>query len=275
MQALMSRKKTVKSGSLAGAFQYIYMGLILLFLYAPIIVMAVLSFNDSKSRVTWEGFSLRWYSQLFQNDQIISSFYTTVTVAVVASLVATVLGTMAAIGINDMKRWKKAAVMEVSYLPVLSPDIVIGLSLMLLFVFLAVPLGFWTLLLSHITFCTPYVILSVMPKLKQMNKHLYEVALDLGATPMVALRKVILPQLKPGIITGMILAFTMSLDDFVVSFFTSGSGVSNLSVTVYSMATKGVNPEINAISTLMFAAVLILLIVVNRRSKASGSGGLF
>ena len=261
--------------ALIGFCQRFYLALILFFLYAPIIVLMVLSFNNSKSRVTWTGFTFDWYAQLFQNEQIMSALYVTVAIAVLSAIIATVLGTTAAIGIHDMKKWRKTAVMEVSYLPVVSPDIVIGLSLMLLFVFAAIPNGFLTLLLAHITFCTPYVILSVMPKLNQMNKHLYESALDLGAKPMVALWKIVMPQLRPGIITGMILAFTISLDDFVVSFFTSGAGVENLSVVIYSMARKGVNPQINAISTLMFVAVLVLLVVVNKRQRKDTGRGLF
>ena len=252
-----------------------YLAIIFIFLYAPILVMAVFSFNDSRSTRLWEGFTLKWYQEIFLDDQVISALYTTLSVAVIASLIATFFGALAAIGIADMKKWRKAVVMEVSYLPMLTPDIVIGISLMLLFIFISLPLGYFSMLLAHITFCLPYVILSVMPKLRQMDKNLYEAALDLGATPSQALRKVLLPQLKPGIITGFLLAFTISLDDFVVSFFTAGSGVNNLSMLIYSMSKRGINPQINAISTLMFAVVLVLLLIVNMRKKTGNEGGLF
>ncbi|MCL2817109.1 MAG: ABC transporter permease [Clostridiales bacterium] len=257
--------------------QRFYLGIIFFFLYAPIFVMIVFSFNngnDNSTRV-WDGFTLEWYQKLFQDDQILSALYTTISVAVIASLAATLLGTLAAIGISDMKKWRKAVVMEASYLPMLTPDIVIGISLMLLFLFISLPMGYFTMLLAHITFCLPYVILSVLPKLRQMDKNIYEAALDLGATPALALRKVLLPQLKPGIITGFLLAFTISLDDFVVSFFTAGAEINNLSMLIYSMARKGVNPSINAVSTLMFLAVLALLLVINMRKKTGNEGRLF
>lgn len=253
-----------------------YLGIIFFFLYAPILAMVIFSFNgtDSKSTRVWGGFTLKWYQDLFKDEQILSALYNTLSVAVIASLIATFLGALAAIGIADMKKWRKAAVMEASYLPMLTPDIVIGLSLMLLFIFISLPMGYFTMLLAHITFCLPYVILSVLPKLRQMDKNLYEAALDLGATPALALRRVLLPQLKPGIITGFLLAFTISLDDFVVSFFTAGE-VENLSIHIYSLTKRGVDPKIYAVSTLMFLAVLALLLVVNVRKKTGKEGGLF
>ena len=202
---------------------------------------------------------------VFQDPQILKTIYYTLAVAVLSSLVATIFGTAAALGIDSMTRFRKTVVMNITYLPVLNPDIVTGVSLMLLFVFVNIKLGFISLLLAHITFNIPYVILSVLPKLKQLNKHLYEAALDLGATPFYAFKKVILPEIIPGVITGALLAFTLSVDDFVISFFTTGSGVSNLSIYIYSMARRGINPEINALSTLMFVSVLLLLIVVDRR----------
>ena len=244
-----------------------YTFIIFFFLYAPIIVLMIFSFNNSKSRAKWDGFTFKWYAELFRDSEILSSLYYTVIIAVISSLVATVIGTIAAIGIHNMSKVKKNIVMNLTYLPVINPDIVTGISLMILFIYAKLNLGFVTLLLAHITFNIPYVILSVMPKLKQMNKHVYEAALDLGATPLHAFWKVILPEIMPGVVTGALLAFTLSLDDFVISFFTTGSGVSNLSITIYSMARRGINPKINALSTIMFITVLLLLIVVNKRTS--------
>jgi spermidine/putrescine transport system permease protein len=243
------------------------MALVFIFLYAPIIILIVFSFNDSKSRGNWNGFTLKWYAQLFSDRQIISSLYYTLIIALLSSLIATLIGTGAAIGIHNMKKLKKSVVMNITYLPVLNPDIVTGISLMLLFIFVKIDLGLFSLLLAHITFNIPYVILSVLPKLKQLNKHLYEAALDLGASPCYALGKVIIPEIMPGIVTGFLLAFTMSIDDFVISFFTTGSGVSTLSITIYSMARRGINPKINALSTLMFVCVLLMLLIINKRAS--------
>ncbi len=242
-----------------------YVFLIFAFLYAPILVLVVFSFNESKSRANWEGFTLKWYMELFQDRQIMSALYYTLLIAVLASIIATLIGIIASIGIFSMKKRPQSLVLNINYLPILNPDIVTGISLMVLFIFAKIPLGFVTMLLAHITFNIPYVILSIMPKLKQMNKHLYEAALDLGANPMEAFWKVILPEIMPGIITGFLLAFTLSLDDFVISFFTTGSGVNNLSIVIYGMARRGISPKINALSTLMFISVLLLLIIVNLR----------
>ncbi len=251
----------------------IYLALILIFLYAPIAVLIVYSFNASRSRAVWGGFSLKWYASLFQNDQIMSALYNTILIAVLSSLIATIIGTAAALGINALGRVSKNVVMNITNLPVLNPDIVTGISLMILFGF-AINLfnfggfGFATLLMAHITFNIPYVILSVLPKIRQLDENLYEAAQDLGATPFYAFTKVIFPELWPGIMTGAILAFTLSLDDFIISFFTTGSGVNNLSILIYtSAAKKGINPEINALSTIMFVAVLLLLILINKRDK--------
>ena len=242
---------------------YIY--LVFVFLYMPIAVLMVYSFNDSRSRGMWGGFTLRWYVELFQDRTIMSSLYSTLFIGVVSAIIATVIGTLAAIGIHNSRGIQKKLIMNVTYLPVLNPEIVTAISLMILFVFAKVRLGYLTLLLAHITFNIPYVILSVLPKLRQLNKHLYEAALDLGCTPARALWKVIIPEIMPGIITGLLLAFTLSIDDFVISFFTTGSGVSTLSITIYSMARMGINPKINALSTIMFTFVLLLLIIVNIR----------
>ncbi|MEF9952742.1 MAG: extracellular solute-binding protein [Clostridium sp.] len=244
----------------------IYTFLIYLFLYAPIAVLIIYSFNASRSRGTWGGFSLKWYKELFNDPQIMKALYYTLIVAVSSAVIATIIGTVAALGIHYMKRRSRNVVMNLTYIPVLNADIVTGVALMLLFIAVNMPLGLITLLLAHITFNIPYVILSVLPKLKQMDPNLQEAALDLGATPVVAFKKVVLPEILPGIMTGALLAFTMSLDDFVISFFTTGGGVSNLSIQIYSMARVGVTPTINALSTLLFITVLSLLLLVNSRT---------
>lgn len=235
-----------------------------IFLYAPIVSLAIFSFNDSKSMAKWNGFSLRWYKELFQNERILDALYYTLLIAIIASVIATIVGTITAIGIHKMRQRKlKGLILNINYLPVLNPDIVTGVALMSLYVFFRLEFGFKTMLLSHIVFDIPYVILSVLPKLKQLPPNIEDAAMDLGATPWYALRKVVLPQIKPGIVSGMIMAFTMSIDDFVISFFTTGNGVSNLAIEVYSMTRRGLTPEINALSTLMFVSVLILLLLSN------------
>ena len=240
----------------------LFLGIMLVFLYAPIIVLIVYSFNQSKTMAHWTGFTLEWYKSLISDKEIMSALQITLSVGVLSALCATVLGTTAAIGIHSMRRRSRNLVMSATNLPVINPDIVTGVSLMFAFSFLAVPQGYTRLLLAHITFNIPYVILSVMPRLRQTSNSLYEAALDLGATPSTALRKVILPQIMPGVISGMILAFTLSIDDFVVSFFAQ-QGTTNLSVYIYSLARRGINPKINALSALMFVVVLALLITVN------------
>lgn len=248
----------------------IYNGLIFTFLYAPIVVLIIYSFNDSKNRVQWGGFTLDWYKDLFSNELILESLMVTLQIAVLAALISTVIGTMAAVGIFNMNGRLRRAMESLNNIPMVNPEIVTGISMMLMFVaiYRATGLlqpGFATLLIAHITFCIPYVVLQVMPKLRQMNKHMYEAALDLGCTPFAAFFKVMLPEIMPGVITGALMAFTMSLDDFVISYFNAGSTAQTLSVTIYSMTKKPVTPEVNALSTLMFGTVLILLILVNVR----------
>ena len=243
-----------------------YLGLVLFFLYIPIVVLIVQSFNAGKSRAKWEGFSFRWYEELFKDPNIMNSLIVTLAIAVLAALFATIIGTFAAIGIHAMKRRPQQLMLTLNNIPMTMPDIVTGISLMLLFIFTQVERGFVTMLLAHITFDVPYVILSIMPKLKQMNKNTYEAALDLGATPMYALFHVILPQVMPGVITGAMLAFTLSLDDFTISYFTTSPLVQNLSTLIYSQARKGIKPTMNALSALMFVALLLLLLVVNKRT---------
>lgn len=250
----------------------VYTGLIFLFLYAPIIVMIIFSFNSSRSRTVWKGFTLNWYVELFRDKDILNSLYLTLLVALLASVFATVIGTLAAIGINSMNKRMKSLFMTLNNIPMVNPEIVTGVSLMLLFVFIfkmtgLLQPGFTTLLLAHITFNIPYVILSIMPKLRQMNASLYEAALDLGCSPRRAFFKVVLPEISPGIVTGFLMAFTLSLDDFVISYFTSGSTAQTLSMTIYSMTKKRVSPKINALSTLLFVTVLLLLILVNVRQN--------
>lgn len=250
------------------ATQQIYLFLTFVFLYSPIVLLILFSFNESRSRSSWGGFTLRWYAEMFRDRQIISSFGYTIAIALLSAAAAAILGTFAALGLDAMRRKYRSITMSVVYIPVLNPDIVTGISLMLLFLFFRLRLGFLSMLLAHISVNTSYVILSVLPRLSRINRHLYEAALDLGARPFRAYTQVLLPEIAPGIFTGALLAFTLSLDDFVISFFTSGSGVTNLSITIYSMARRGINPRINALSTLLFIAVLVLLIIVNRKMRA-------
>ena len=246
--------------------QRVYVALILIFLYAPILTLIVLSFNESRSMAVWKGFTVQWYLDLFQNESIKNALYTTLIIATAASLIATIIGTMASIAMNSMKKVPRAILMGITNIPMLNADIVTGISLMLLFVAVNFSLGFTSVLLAHITFNIPYVILSVMPKLRQTNRSTYEAALDLGASPMYAFYKVILPDIFPGILSGFLLAFTMSLDDFVITHFTKGPGVDTLSTMIYSEVRKGINPEMYALSALLFICVLVLLVVVNRKS---------
>ncbi len=244
----------------------IYALLIFLFLYAPIIVLIVFSFNAGKYSGNWEGFSLKWYKALLTDRSITKALYYTVIIAVSSSLIATVIGTFAAFGIHHMRPLKKGVMMNVNNIPVLNPDIVTGVALMTLFGFLKFRFGVSTLLIAHVTFNIPYVILSVLPKLRQLPTDALEAAMDLGATPWYAFKKVIFPEILPGIITGALIAFTLSVDDFVISFFTTGNGVTNLSIAIFAMARRGIKPVINALSTLMFGTVLGLLLIINARS---------
>lgn len=249
------------------------------FLYAPIAVLIVFSFNASNSRRVFTGFSLQWYAQFFQDTRILGALRTTLTISVLAALIATVAGTAAAIGFFSMKKRPRSICMTVNNVPLTNADIITGVSMMLLFVFtinafngslgealgIKWRMGFVTLLIAHITFDIPYVILSVMPKLRQLDPNIYEAAQDLGATGLYAFRKVILPEIMPGVVNGAIIAFTMSIDDFLISYFTKGSGITTLAVEIYNMTKKPVTPEINALSTLLFVSVLTLLIIINVR----------
>ena len=245
------------------AAKRIYLVLICLILYAPIVTLIVLSFNNTKTRSRWGGFTGKWYVSLFQNKEIMNALYTTLIIALLSALIATLIGTLAALGMQVMRSRTRTLFMGITNIPMLNADIVTGVSLMLLFIAFRLTLGFKTILLAHITFNIPYVILSVMPKLKQTNKRTYEAALDLGASPLYAFVKVVLPDIMPGIFSGFLLAFTMSLDDFVITHFTKGPGVDTLSTKIYSEVRKGIKPEMYALSTLMFVTVLILLILIN------------
>ena len=244
-------------------FSKIYTSIIFLFLYIPIGVLIVNSFNASKSRTVWTGFTLDWYAKLFHNETIMTSLLNTLVVALIASVVATVLGTAAAIGIYNMNSVARKFIMNITLIPNVNPEIVTGVSLMLLFVFLKLEFGFTTLILSHITFCVPYVILNVMPKLRQMNRNLCEAAADLGCNQLQVFSKVMVPEIMPGILSGFLMSLTYSIDDFVISYFTSGSTSQTLPITIYSMTRRKVSPEINALSTLIFISVVIILIVKN------------
>lgn len=252
----------------------IYALIIFLFLYAPIFVLILFSFNDTEtmSRSVFSGFSMRWYVHLSQDRFILEALKNTLLIAVIAAIAATGLGTLAAIGISSMRnKAAKRVIMNVTNFPMVNPEIVTGVSLMLLFVFVAralggLSLGMFSLIIAHITFCLPYVILSVLPKLRQMDPHLFEAAQDLGCPPMRAFFKVVLPEIMPGIVTGMIMAFTLSIDDFVISYFTSGT-TQTLPIYIYSMTRKRVSPEINALSTLLFVVILALLLIINIRQN--------
>ena len=247
--------------------QKIYLALIFILLYAPIVTLVVLSFNQSKTRAKWGGFTLKWYKELFQNEQIMSAFYTTLIIAFVSAAIATIIGTAAAIAIQGMKQKWKTMYMGLTNIPMMNAEIVMGVSLMLLFIAFHMTLGFGTILIAHITFNIPYVILSVAPKLKQTNRYTYEAALDLGASPVKAFFKVVFPDIVPGVLSGFMLAFTMSLDDFVITHFTKGPGIDTLSTKIYTEVRKGIKPEVYALSTIMFVTVLVLLILVNYSPK--------
>lgn len=245
----------------------IYLGLILFLMYAPIVTLIVLSFNASKSRAKWGGFTLHWYSSLFQDKAIMAALYNTLLIALVSAVLATIIGTAASIGINAMKSKGKTVMLGITNIPILNSEIVTGISLMLLFIACRVTLGFSTILLAHITFCIPYVILSVLPKLKQASKSTYEAAQDLGAGPVYAFFKVVFPDIWPGVVSGFLMAFTMSLDDFIITHFTKGPGVDTLSTKIYAEVRKGIRPEMYALSTLLFVSVLVLMICVNASPK--------
>jgi spermidine/putrescine transport system permease protein len=246
-------------------FSGMYLAFAFIFLYAPIIFLMVFSFNEGKYSGNWEGFSLKWYIQLLEDRYIMKALYNTIIIAVISSILSTIIGTFAAYGIYNMKIIPQRLTLTLNNLPIINPDIVTGVSLMALFAIFSMDFGLVTLIIAHITFSVPYVILSVLPKLKQLPKDTIEASLDLGATQTQTFFKVVLPEIMPGIVAGLLIAFTLSIDDFVISFFTTGSGVSNLSITIYSMARRGISPKINALSTMMFVTVISMLLIVNKK----------
>ncbi len=245
----------------------IYIFLIILFLYAPIGTLTILSFNASKSRTKWGGFTLKWYQALFENEQILHALWNTLAIALLSSLFATIIGTIACLAMQGMKKRNRAIIIGITNIPMLNAEILTGISLMLLFIVLGVQFGFFTILLAHITFNIPYVILSVMPRIKQLNPSIYEAALDLGCSPFQAFFKVIFPDILPGVLSGFLMAFTMSLDDFIITHFTKGPGIDTLSTKIYTEVKKGIKPEMYALSTIIFLTVLVLLILINRTPK--------
>ncbi len=248
-------------------FQDFYLVIILLFLYAPIATMMILSFNDSKSRTLWGGFTTKWYTQMFESPAIMDALYNTLLIAFISALAATILGTLAAIGISSMKRTPKNIVMGLNNIPILNSEIVTGISLMLTFIAFGISLGFKTILIAHITFNVPFVILSVMPKLKQTSRYTYEAALDLGAGPLQAFFKIVFPDILPGVLSGFLMGFTMSLDDFIITHFTRGAGINTLSTLIYSEVRRGIKPSMYALSTIIFVTVLALLLITNFAPK--------
>ncbi len=248
-----------------------YLGLLLVMLYAPILIIIVFSFTEAKVLGNWTGFSFKLYTSLFQggvHHSLVNALWNTLIIGLIAATFSTILGTMAAIGIHNLKPGARKAVQLANNIPILNPDIITAISLFLLFVTLGISQGYTTVILAHISFCTPYVVLSVLPRLRQMNDNLYEAALDLGATPFQALRKVLFPELKPGMLSGFILAFTLSIDDFVVTLFTIGNeGLETLSTYIYADARKGgLTPELRPLSAIIFITVLVLLFVINQRA---------
>ena len=244
-------------------WQDFYLVLIMIFLYAPIATVMVLSFNSSKSRTQWGGFTLRWYTDMFASRNIMAALHNTLLIALLSALISTIIGVAACIAINSMKTVPRAIVMGITNIPMLNADIVTGISLMLAFIAFGISLGFQTILIAHITFNIPYVILSVMPKLKQTSRSTYEAAMDLGAGPVYAFFKVVFPDILPGVLSGFLLAFTMSLDDFIITHFTKGAGINTLSTLIYSEVRRGIRPSMYALSTVIFLTVLALLIFTN------------
>ena len=243
-------------------FSVVYIAVCFLFFYVPILVTMFFSFNESKSLTHFTGFSMRWYEQLVNDSEIMSAVYVSVSIAVLATVISTILGTLTAIGLSKQRRILKESILNVNNLPIMNPDIVTAIGLMILFSSMHITKGYITMLMAHVIFCTPYVITSVYPKVRKLDDSLANAAMDLGATPFQTLVKVIIPCIKPGIYAGILLAFTMSFDDFVISYFVTGNGVQNISIIVYNM-TKRTNPTINALSTIVILVILIALVVGN------------
>ena len=250
-----------------GVASKVYLALVFLFLYIPIAVMILMSFNKGTNITVWRGFSFKWYGELFKSSSLINALFNTLIIAFLASVFATILGTAAAIGINNFKGKSRAVLQNVSNLPIISPDIVMGVSLMLLFTFVGVlfhfEMGFVTVLISHICFCVPFVVLNVMPRLRRMDQSIYDAALDLGCNQWQAFYKVVLHELMPGILSGLLMSFTYSMDDVVITHFTRGAKFNNLSTEIYAMLRRKVPPTINALSALMFVTIIVIMILIN------------
>ena len=244
-------------------FGRIYILIIMLFLYLPILTLIVLSFNDAKSMSVWTGFSLHWYEELFHSRLMMGAIVNTFSIAILAALIATIVGTMAVLGMQAMKPRTENVLMAFNNIPMLNADIVTGIALMLFFLMIGAPRGYCTILFSHATFCIPYVILSVKPRLNKNTDKLYEAALDLGASERYAFRKIVIPELKPGILSGFLLSFTMSVDDFIITYFTRGAGINTISTLIYSEVKIGIRPSLFALSTIVFVVALAVLITVN------------
>ena len=254
----------------------VYTALVMIFLFAPIAILLVFSFNEAKSLSVFSGFSLYWYRELFRDSDTLGAVRNTLILAVSASVISTVMGTAAAVGIHKLRsKYLRSLMDTVTNIPMINPDIITGISLMLMFVFVgrlfgaATSLSFWTMLIAHVTFCLPYVILQVLPKLQQMDKSLPEAAMDLGCTPLRAFFKVEVPEIMPGILTGLIMAFTLSLDDFVISYFTAGNGFQTLPIRIYNMTKKTVTPKMYALATIIFFVILALLLLSNLTDSES------
>ena len=256
----MERKNTPRKKK--RIFGACIMGFLVAFFYAPILYMIIYSFNDSRSLTKFSGFSLQWYEKMFNDSTMMESLFYTIAIAVLATVISTFVGTITAIGLSKSRQFLKNLVEQINQIPIMNPEIVTAIGLLMFFSAIHVKKGFMTLLLAHIMFCVPYVILSIMPKLRSLNPNLMEAAMDLGATPWQALTKVVVPQIMPGIISGALIAFTMSFDDFIISYFVTGNGVSNISITVYTMS-KRVNPSINALSTLIIVILTVVLVIMN------------
>lgn len=249
----------------------IYLAILLIFMYAPIVTLIVLSFNSSKSRARWGGFTLTWYANLLADESVLAALVNTLAIAFLATIISTIVGTFTCIALIGFNKKSRSLIMGITNIPMINADIVTGISLMLLFRFLHLSAGFSTILLAHIVFDIPFVMLSVIPKIKTLNFYVYEAALDLGASPVYAFVKTILPELKGGIVSGALMAFTMSIDDFIITYFTKGSGFETLSTLIYSEVKKGIKPEIYALSAIIFVIVLTLLLLVHRTPSAKAN----
>ena len=250
-------------------FGKIYIVIIMLFLYLPILTLIVLSFNEAKSMAVFTRFSLKWYAELFRSKLMLGAIVNTFSIAILAALIATIIGTLAVLGLDAMKPRTENVLLAANNIPMLNADIVTGIALMLFFLVLNIPRGYCTILFSHTVFCIPYVILSVRPRLNKNTDKLYEAALDLGASEKYAFRKIVIPELKPGIMSGFLLSFTMSVDDFIITYFTRGAGINTISTLIYSEVKIGIRPSLFALSTIIFIIALVVLLIVNiQQAKA-------